>query len=123
MYGASRSKALEGQVHLELAGEGGGVLQVSGCAHGISQKFSAASEPQRAAVARRAMYAMVQRARALKLESSDVQRRLFGAVLDTVVSYGSEVWAPGLLHSVEPCDSSCEHVHLGFSAAPHRRKD
>lgn len=44
-------------------------------------------------------------------------------MVDTVLSYGSEVCAPGLLDSEESCDSVLRAFALGFPAAPPRCED
>jgi hypothetical protein len=60
----------------------------------------------------RAMYGVSRQRVALQLESPDIQCRLFDVFVESVLSYGVEVWGPGVLAGEDPCKNAAEQVQL-----------
>ena len=71
-----------------------------------------------AASGSRAMHTLQSRCRQQRLTQFDIKCRLFDALVEPVLSYGSHVWGPDLFGSVtfrtKPCDNSADKVHLAF---------
>ena len=67
-----------------------------GVVFSCSQTLVASAAPARCAPARLAMLDMRERCNLLGLEATRVQLLLFNSLVDSKLSYGSEVWAPHL---------------------------
>jgi hypothetical protein len=78
-----------------------------------ASSFGGYAAPTRRTSGRKAMHNTVRRMSTLKLSAPKVQYRLFDVMVETVLSYGAEVWAPELLCK-DPCANPCEKVQLAY---------
>ena len=78
--------------------------------HG-SRNLSSSAVPTRATSGRKAYYGTRRRMEELELHGPEINFRLFDVMVDSVLGYGAEVWAPELLCK-DPLTNECERVHL-----------
>ncbi|KAH7617055.1 putative LINE-1 retrotransposable element ORF2 protein [Nannochloris sp. 'desiccata'] len=76
-----------------------------------SNALSRYAVPARALSGRKAYHATRRRLEELELKGVDTNFRLFDVMVEPVLGYGAEVWAPELLCQ-DPLKNSCERVHL-----------
>ena len=82
--------------------------------------IAGAAAPARAAAARAAMHNINARCAALGVEAAPLQLRLFSTMVDSVLSYGSEVWGMQLAAAgaagrcSSPAGSKPERLHLAY---------
>jgi hypothetical protein len=71
-----------------------------------------------AASGNRAKQTLQSRCRQQRLTQFDIKCRLFDALVEPILSYGSHVWGPDMFGGVpfrtKPCDNSADRVHLAF---------
>jgi hypothetical protein len=71
-----------------------------------------------AATGNRAMQTLQSRCRQQRLTQFDLKCRLFDALVEPILSYGSQVWGPDIFgcanFRAKPCDNSADKVHLAF---------
>lgn len=71
-----------------------------------------------AAAGNRAMQTLQSRCRQQRLTQFDLKCRLFDALVEPILSYGSHVWGPDIFgcanFRAKPCHNSADKVHLAF---------
>lgn len=77
------------------------------CSHALSRH----AVPARALSGRKAYHATRRRMEELELKGADINFRIFDVMVDPVLGYGAEIWAPELLCQ-DPLKNDCERVHL-----------
>jgi len=113
VFGRSRSKAQESTVQLYFGEEEVEVVPeftYLGILFKAGGNFSGAMD-LRVSAAKRAGFGMQRRLKELRLESADIQFRMFDALVVPVLSYGMEIWAPSMLCK-SAMTSPCERVQL-----------
>ena len=117
VFANRRDQAAEDQVQLRV---GGSLVEVLdsftylGVSIHASAAFAGKAAAARKATGRRAMHGVRRRLTDLDLGCPHVQFRLFDVMVDSVLSYGVEVWGPQLLCDADPCTSSPEKLQLAF---------
>jgi len=111
-------RKVRGAEEIELQCAGGQVEVVDtfkylGVNFHCSSSFGDYAASARGVSGRKAWHNTIRRMNTLKLSAPKVQNRLFDVMVETVLSYGAEVWAPELLCR-DPCSNPCEKVHLAF---------
>ena len=73
-----------------------------------SASFGSFAAALRKVSGRKALHCTRRKMASLKLSAPDIQCRLFDIMVDPVLSYGAEIWAPELLCKEDPCNTPCE---------------
>ena len=116
VFSSNKSISRREQLMLDCAG---GQVQVEdafkylGVGFHCASSFGKYAAPARKVNGLKAMHNTVRRMNILKLSAPRVQCRLFDVMVETVLSYGAEVWAPEFLCK-DPCANPSEKVHLAF---------
>jgi Reverse transcriptase (RNA-dependent DNA polymerase)/Endonuclease/Exonuclease/phosphatase family len=76
-----------------------------------SQLLSRHAVPARAFSGRKAFHMSRRRMAEMQLNGAEINFRIFDVMVDSVLGYGAEIWAPELLCN-DPLSNDCERVHL-----------
>jgi hypothetical protein len=85
-----------------------------GVAMHSSSTFGGFAAPKRKDAGRKAMHGTRSRMSKLKLDSPKMMCQLFDVVVEPVLSYGAEIWAPEFLCCADPCNNPPEEVQLAY---------
>ena len=114
VFGLRRSLEKEEAARLYIGGEAVEVVEsfkYLGTIFHCSHRLAASAVPTRAQNGRKAYHINRRRMAELGLHGPEINFRLFDVMVEPVLSYGAEIWAPELL-LLNPLSNDCERTQL-----------